>query len=675
MGEELKVIITAEVAKFKKGIDEAKNQMNGFGKDTDSTSKKVKINFKEIGESIKNATVTVSKSIVGAVTAMSGLVVATEGYAVNQNKLNTAFTTAGASAETAKKTYNELYRVLGDGDVATEAANHLAKITTNQKSLSEWTNICKGVYATFGDSLPIEGLTEASNETAKTGQVTGALADALNWSAKAGETYGVKLKANTKANKEWNNAVKACTTAEDYFNLALQQCNSEAEREKLIRKTLTSAYDEASSKYEKNASDIIAQNEAQAKLQESLAKVGEALRPIVTLFTNFGSEALEIVIPYLKDLADTIFPNLQDVLDDVGGKIDVVKEKILGLKVGFESATDWAKQHETALTLVGIAVGTLTTALIAYNVAQTIAKAGGIANIASLAINAVGYYALATAEAVATTATSVFGAVMAFVTSPITLVIVAIGALIAIIVLCVKNWDKIKATVSNVAKIVKEKVVTMVNAVKEKFNAMKSAIGTVIDNIKSTVSSKFNAVKNTITTIITAIKSVVSTIFGEIKSTISTIINNIKNTISKVMDSAKNTVKNVIDKIKGFFKFKWSLPKLKMPKISISGKFSINPPSVPKFSISWHKLGGVFDNPTLFNYGNSLHGLGEDGAEAIVPLEKNTQWLDKIAEKLSEKQGNTPIILQVDGKTFAQISVDSINSLTKQTGKLPIKLA
>ena len=114
---------------------------------------------------------------------------------------------------------------------------------------------------------------------------------------------------------------------------------------------------------------------------------------------------------------------------------------------------------------------------------------------------------------------------------------------------------------------------------------------------------------------------------------------------------------------------------MKMPKISISGKFSIDPPQVPKFSISWHKLGGVFNNPTLFNYGNSLHGLGEDGAEAIIPLEKHTRWLDKIAERLSEKQGNTPIILQVDGKTFAQISVDSINSLTKQTGKLPIKLA
>ena len=121
--------------------------------------------------------------------------------------------------------------------------------------------------------------------------------------------------------------------------------------------------------------------------------------------------------------------------------------------------------------------------------------------------------------------------------------------------------------------------------------------------------------------------------------------------------------------------FKWELPKLKLPHLSISGRFSINPPSVPTFSIEWYKLGGVFDQPTLFNYGNGqIGGLGEDGAEAIVPLEKNTEWLDRIAEILNEKQGSQPIVLQVDGKTFAQISVDSINQLTRQRGSLALNL-
>ena len=97
--------------------------------------------------------------------------------------------------------------------------------------------------------------------------------------------------------------------------------------------------------------------------------------------------------------------------------------------------------------------------------------------------------------------------------------------------------------------------------------------------------------------------------------------------------------------------------------------------SIPKLSISWYENGGIFDKPTLFGYGNGmLGGLGENGAEAVVPLEKNTKWLDKIAERLAGKTGSTPIVLQVDGKTFAQISCDSINDLTRQRGSIPLKL-
>lgn len=96
--------------------------------------------------------------------------------------------------------------------------------------------------------------------------------------------------------------------------------------------------------------------------------------------------------------------------------------------------------------------------------------------------------------------------------------------------------------------------------------------------------------------------------------------------------------------------------------------------------MEWYKLGGVFDEPTLFGYGDGkIGGLGEDGAEAIVPLERNTAWLDRLAEMLKDKLGGDnggarDIILQVDGKTFGKISVDSINALTRQTGSLPLKL-
>ena len=159
-----------------------------------------------------------------------------------------------------------------------------------------------------------------------------------------------------------------------------------------------------------------------------------------------------------------------------------------------------------------------------------------------------------------------------------------------------------------------------------------------------------------------------------LKTAASTALENIKQGFKDKFEGAKEIVGGAIEKIKGFFNFKWELPKLKMPHFSITGKFSLNPLQVPKFSISWNKLGGVFDKPTLFNYGGSLQGIGEDGAEAVVPLERNTKWMNILAEKLAEKQGNTPIILQVDGKTFAETSINTINNLTRQTGKLGLNL-
>jgi hypothetical protein len=165
--------------------------------------------------------------------------------------------------------------------------------------------------------------------------------------------------------------------------------------------------------------------------------------------------------------------------------------------------------------------------------------------------------------------------------------------------------------------------------------------------------------------------------FNEAKNRAIEIFGNIKQGIEDKINGAKDAVSRGIERIKSLFNFSWSLPKLKLPHFSVSGKFSLNPPSVPKFSVSWYQKGGVFDNPTLFSYGNGmLGGLGENGAEAVVPLEKNTEWMNVLAGRLSELMsgGNTPIVLQVDGKTFAEASIDTINQLTRQKGYLALNL-
>lgn len=269
MTEELKIIISAEIDKLKqelqKGQKELKNTEATAKKSGNGISKALAATGKAVGVAMK----AMVAAIVAASAAMVGLTEATREYRTQQAMLATSFQTAGGSAEQAKETYSELYRVLGDSGQAQEAAQHLAQLTTEQEALSEWTTICQGVYATFGASLPIESLTEAANETAKTGELTGALADALNWAG----------------------------VSEEEFKDQLFLCNSEAEREALIRKTLSGLYRKAAANYETTAKSILNANKAQMKLKDSTAQAGAALEPVITTLKEGLANALANLMP------------------------------------------------------------------------------------------------------------------------------------------------------------------------------------------------------------------------------------------------------------------------------------------------------------------------------------------------------------------------------------------
>ena len=268
--------------KMQTALNNTKADMVKIQKEIDDTSeklKKSKIDWESVGDTVGK----VGKAIGAGVAAMGaaigaaagaflGLAESTREARVNMGKLETGFTTAGHSAEDAKKTYTELYGVLGDDGQATEAAAYLAKLTKNEKELATWTDIATGVYATFGDSLPIENLTEAANETAKTGAITGGLADALNWAG----------------------------VSEDEFQASLDKCSTEQERQALITKTLNGLYSDAAEKYREVNGDIIDAQKATASLNSAMAELGAIAEPIVTKLKQLAAELLQQITPFVE---------------------------------------------------------------------------------------------------------------------------------------------------------------------------------------------------------------------------------------------------------------------------------------------------------------------------------------------------------------------------------------
>ena len=268
--------------KMQTALNNTKADMVKIQKEIDDTSeklKKSKIDWESVGETVGK----VGKAIGAGVAAMGaaigaaagaflGLAESTREARENMGKLETGFTTAGHSAEDAKNTYTELYGILGDDGQATEAAAHLAKLTNNEKELATWTDIATGVYATFGDSLPIENLTEAANETAKTGAITGGLADALNWAG----------------------------VSEDEFQASLDKCSTEQERQALITETLNGLYSDAAKKYREVNGDIIDAQKATASLNSAMAELGAIAEPIVTKLKQLAADLLQQITPFVE---------------------------------------------------------------------------------------------------------------------------------------------------------------------------------------------------------------------------------------------------------------------------------------------------------------------------------------------------------------------------------------
>lgn len=205
----------------------------------------------------------------------------------------------------------------------------------------------------------------------------------------------------------------------------------------------------------------------------------------------------------------------------------------------------------------------------------------------------------------------------------------------------VSNWNAIKSVVSNVLLMISLTVTSVMNSIW-------SVVSSILNVIKSVFSSAWNGIKSVVSSAVNNIKSVVSSGLNGAKSTVTGVLNSIRSAFSSVWDGCKNIVGNAIGHIKSLMNFSWSLPSLKLPHFSISGKFSLNPPSVPKLGIEWYKKamddGMIMNQPTIFGYNaksNQFLAGGEAGSETVVGTQNLMDMIQEAVNNAGSGNGDS----------------------------------
>ena len=589
---------------------EANNALEGTTQKAHESANETESAFAKIGGVAKNIAIGIGTAGLAIGGAFIGAVESTREYRAEMGLLDAAFQTAGHSSTAAKDTYSDLNAVLGDSGQAVEASQHLAKIADNEKELSDLTGILTGVYATFGESLPLEGLAEGINHSASLGEVQGSLADALEWSG---------------------------ITVED-FNEKLAKLKTEEERQDLIVKTLKGTYSEASVQYKETNKDIIESRKAQERLSDAMAKVGEIGEPIMTALRNAIASLAEKAVPVLEDMVNW-----------------------------FRDAITWIKQNETTVqawvaVIIGAttAIGTFILIISWGKIMTAAANAIKVVRTAMIAFNAV-----LMANPVGLVVAALAGLVAAFIylwnnvegfrnfwkSAWNTIKSLAKSAWTAIRKYFSDAWAAIKKTWSAVTAYFRG----IWAGIKSAFNSVKTWFSQIFRNAWNGIKSIWNGAKSFFSGIWSGIKGAFSSVgswfgstfrkawsniksafnswgsffsglwgkvkskFGSIGSSIGSAMGNaVRNGMNGVISKVQSTINKGIGFINSAIRLANKLP-------------GINVGTVPTISLPRLAKGGVLEKGQV----GILEG---SGAEAVVPLENNRAWLSKVAEDLDELQ-------------------------------------
>lgn len=350
------------------------------------------------------------------------------------------------------------------------------------------------------------------------------------------------------------------------------------------------------------------------ELNEALTQNGTALEMQASMMSGFGGS-----LEQLKSGIDVAATSLGEAL------APVIQKVAQGLQMLVNWFNSLSPQMQTVIATVGIIVAALGPLLVIIGAIAT-----GIGTILPLLGG--------------------LGAAFTLLTGPVGIVIAIIAALIAIGVLLYKNWDKIKAKAKAIWNQIKATIVKVVTGIK-------TTVTNIFNGIKTKIASIWDSIKTKISNVVTGIKTKVSNVFSSVKDNVSKTWNKIKESITKPIEKAKETVKAAIDKIKGFFSnAKLKFPHIDLPHFKLTGSFSLKKMTVPHLSVSWYKKGGIFDNPSVI-------GVGEAGPEAVVPLDKLWDHLDRA----SSAGGITINVYGTAGQSAKDIAEEVKRLLIKET--------
>ena len=405
-------------------------------------------------------------SFAGITAGFIGMAEATEEYRRAMGKLNTAYQSVGFSSDVAQQAYSGFYSILGDTDTATEASQLLSQLARSQEDVSKWTKIAAGVSGKFGDSLPINSLVESANESLRTGKVTGVLADALNWAGKV---------------------------SEDQMNAKLAATNDTAKRAQIIMDTLADTYYGAADAFYANNKALIQARQNEVAMQKVTGALGEAsviakgkLWELLGVASD-GSVSTGSVLEWVLQKVEAFKAKIETI--DVSKYAPIITEAVQKVQTGIGIAwkiispiLEQAVKH--ADVLIPAVLGVVT----------AISGVSIVADVAGKVMTFVG-----TIKSVITTVKAA-GGIMSWVASgPIGLIIAGIAAAVVVVVLLIKNFDKVKAVAQTVFGGIKTFITTLVDAFKSlgrqikdafwgAFNWVKKKIQPIIDWISDKIS-------------------------------------------------------------------------------------------------------------------------------------------------------------------------------------------